>query len=113
MTLRRIDPISLGAVSAVIYAIIGLIVGLFMSLFGLLGSAIGGDMGMGGAGLFGLVFGAGAIIFAPILYGVLGFIGGVICAVIYNVTFGLHKGLKLEFDTPVSPASPAQQPYGA
>jgi hypothetical protein len=49
-----------------------------------------------GAGVDPLLFGIGAIIFAPILYGILGFIFGILLALFYNITTGLVGGIEIE-----------------
>ena len=46
----------------------------------------------------GPLFGMGAVIFMPILYGVLGAIFGALTAVIYNVIAGMVGGLRLEVE---------------
>ncbi len=47
-------------------------------------------------GWFGGLFGVGAVIFLPIMYGVLGAIGGALTAVMYNVVAGMVGGLSIE-----------------
>ncbi len=92
MVLKRIDVLSAGKVSGVIYAGIGLIVGAFFSLFSLVGLAAVGDDN----GAYALLMGIGAVIFMPIFYGVVGFIGGVVGAVIYNIAASVLGGIELE-----------------
>ena len=77
MKLKRIGVLSCGLVSGVLYAIIGFLIRGMFSLIALMGAAIGG-MNSGGEAI-GMLFGLGAIIFAPLFYGVLGFIGGLPC----------------------------------
>ena len=47
-------------------------------------------------GWFGGLFGVGAVIFLPIIYGVLGAIGGALTAVFYNIIAGMVGGLQIE-----------------
>lgn len=88
MLIKRIEPISLGKILGVLYAIGGVIVGL---LFALASMVIPGfanapeEQAFPGWALF---FGVGAVVFLPIFYGVLGFVGGIIGAALYN---GLSK----------------------
>ena len=69
---------SFAKVSAFIYGFMGLIIGIFCALLSLAGTGVGKGMP------FGALFGVGAIIILPILYGVIGFIGSLIGAAIYN-----------------------------
>jgi hypothetical protein len=84
MVVRRVGALSLGKVLGAVYALLGLIIGAFFALFSVLGSllgvAVGGSDTQGAEALFGVLFGVGSIIFLPIFYGILGFIGGLITA---------------------------------
>jgi len=95
MILKRIDPISCAKVNGVLYALLGLIMGLFFSLFSFVGAVFGAGSD---AGMFGAIFGLGAIILMPIFYGVLGFIGGAIIAWLYNKIATYMGGVEVEFD---------------
>ena len=102
MVIKRIRPMSFAKMNAVIYGFIGLLVGGMFSLIGLLGgmaamsqSDAGDKAGSIGAAV-GMIFGVGAIIIAPICYAILGFIGGLIGAVIYNFAAGMMGGLELD-----------------
>ena len=90
--ISRIDVISLGRIMGVLYAIGGLVAGAVLSLFAVVGISASPD----GGPLWGMLFGAAAIIFLPILYGLLGFVGGVITAWIYNIVARLAGGLRVE-----------------
>jgi hypothetical protein len=46
------------------------------------------------------VFGVGAVFLLPIVYGIMGFLGGVITAVIYNLAAGAVGGLEVELEPP-------------
>lgn len=97
MTLRRIGPFSCAKISGLLYAIIGFIVGVFISFFSLLLGSVG-NLG-GEASMFTGLFGVGSIIFLPIFYGVLGFVGGAVMAWVFNLVVGWVGGLDLEFDS--------------
>jgi uncharacterized oligopeptide transporter (OPT) family protein len=45
-----------------------------------------------------VVFGVGSVIFLPIIYGIMGFIGGIISAAIYNVVAGVVGGVELNLE---------------
>jgi hypothetical protein len=97
-TVKRIAPGSAFKVGLVVYAFLGLIVGICMALFsmvaGSLGSLAGG--GVPGARALGFGFGFSAIIVFPILYGIVGGIGGVIAAAVYNLAAGWVGGLEVD-----------------
>ena len=79
MILKRIGVLSCGKIMGALYALIGLIIGAIISLLSLVGAMAGLASGEDEA-IFGVFFGVGAILFMPILYGVFGFIGGLITA---------------------------------
>ena len=96
MVIRRISPMSCAKVSGLLYAVIGLLVGACFTLFlTTLGSLIPQEEQQMG-GFIGMLFGAGAIVILPIFYGILGFIGGGIVAVAYNLIAGWTGGLEME-----------------
>ncbi len=99
MTLQRIGAFSCAKLMGALYALLGLIIGIFFSLFGLLGAAAGlsggGEDAAAGA-LFGALFGVGAIILMPVIYGLMGFVGGLIMAWLYNLVARLTGGIELE-----------------
>ncbi len=92
--IKKIDILSFGTTLAVINAIFGFIFGLFFTLFSL--------SGFGTESLqqiipetFKWIIGIGAVIFFPILFGILGFFQGVIVAMLYNLAARISKGIKL------------------
>jgi hypothetical protein len=71
----------------------------FAAIGGVAG-ALNSDVGAKGAGLavggLSALFGVGAIIFMPIIYGVFGLVGGAIGAALYNLFAGLFGGIEVE-----------------
>jgi hypothetical protein len=100
MRLKRIGPFSCGKIVGVLYAAMGLIVGAIFALFSLVGGIAGMASDAGEGAVFAFFFGAGAVIVLPIFYGVLGFIGGVISAALYNLIAAWLGGIELEFEGP-------------
>lgn len=100
MKLRRIGVMSAAKLAGLMYALIGLIIGLIVALFSMIGAGMiaSAQHEAGMPSWVGAAFGVGAIIVLPILYGILGFIGGAITAAVYNVVAGISGGLELEFD---------------
>lgn len=101
MVVRRIGVLSCGKVLGALYALLGLIIGVVYALFALLFAVIGiptasesGDALAGG--VFGVLFGVGSVIFFPILYGILGFVGGIISAFLYNLISRFVGGIEVE-----------------
>jgi len=92
MILKRIGPASAAKISGLLYAIIGLIAGALFSFFSIVASAFGDG------GSMGFLFGIGSIIILPIFYGLLGAIGGLVGAWLYNVLVGFVGGIEVEFE---------------
>ncbi len=70
MVIRRVRPLSAAKVCAAVYAVIGLLIGAIITLIG-----FAGGFGAATAGMpFSSMFGIGAIIILPIVYGCIGFI---------------------------------------
>jgi transmembrane protein DUF3566 len=98
MVIRRIDPVSAAKIQGVLGAAIGLLIGACVSLIALAagGLASASSDEAVGAGLFGMLLGAGAIIIMPIFYGIFGFIGGLIWAFLYNLAAKFTGGLEVD-----------------
>ncbi len=94
--LRRVDVLSCGKVLGIMYTALGLIAGICVALFASCAAALNpvGDQNV--AGLAGMIFGVAGIVIMPILYGVVGFFGGMIMALLYNVTARLAGGIEFE-----------------
>jgi hypothetical protein len=99
MVIRRIGVLSLAKIQAVLGAGIGLIIGICIALFSLLGGgalmASGQDGSSAGAGMM-MGMGLGAVIIFPIFYAVVGFIGGLLSAWLFNLAAGFVGGLEIE-----------------
>lgn len=95
MVITKVNAISVAKVAAVLYAGIGLLVGALLSLLGMVGLTAALSEVEGGA-FFGILFGVGAIIIMPIVYGMLGFIGSFIFALLFNVAVGITGGIEVE-----------------
>lgn len=94
--IKKIGVMSLGKVFAVLYAILGLIVGVFMTLFSLIGAAVG--MQESTSMLGGAIVGIFSIILVPIIYGAMGFVSGLIMALLYNLVASWVGGLEVEIN---------------
>lgn len=97
MVIKRVSPVSAAKISGVLYAGLGLVIGICFSVFSmLLGSMASQNTELSGTPFVGMIFGAGAIIIMPIFYGVIGAIGGLIGALLYNLAAGIIGGLEIE-----------------
>jgi hypothetical protein len=95
IVVRRIGVIPMAKIMAVIYSMIGLIVGTVFSLIAVTGEAFGSSVG-GSSKALETLMGIGAIILFPILYGVMGFILGVLTGAIYNLASRIIGGIVFE-----------------
>src|SRR5258708_27209901 len=95
--IRRLGVLSVAKLQGALYALLGLIVGAVFALFSLFGAALGNALGSGSHGnaLFGAAFGLGAVVLFPILYGVIGFIAGLVVAALYNLVAGVRGGRRV------------------
>ena len=94
-SVSRIGALSLAKMLAVTYAFLGLFIGGIVSLFAAMGGAMGKDAA---GGLGAMIFGVGAVIVLPIVYGCLGFVGGLITSVLYNLVAKVVGGIEIELD---------------
>ena len=101
MTIRRFGVMSVAKMYGLLMFIFGLIFGvlygLFFIIFGAAMSALGGrEATAGGAST--IVIGIVMMVGIPIMYGLLGFIMGIIAALVYNGAAGLVGGIKFELE---------------
>jgi hypothetical protein len=98
MVLQRVGVASVARVAGALYAGLGLIVGVIFACLALLGfgfaSAAGGEDAP--PAFVGIVFGAGAVIFLPALYGLLGACVAAIMASLYNFVASRFGGVEVE-----------------
>jgi hypothetical protein len=96
MIVTRIRPLSLAKVTTAIYAAIGLFIGAIFAVMSFFG-AVAGALTHGNAEPWmGAVIGILAIVGAPIFYGLLGFLGGLFTAAVYNLAARGFGGVEFE-----------------
>ena len=93
---RRIGVLSIGKLAGLLYASLGLIIGALVALASTLGGLAG--LAQGESSRLGMFFGVGAIVIAPILYGTIGALMGMLMAALYNLVAGMIGGVELEVD---------------
>src|SRR5258707_8871730 len=94
----RFGPASAFKVCLVLYALIGLVLGICIAYFSMVAGTLGsmGQSAAPGARLFGFGMGFGAIIFFPLIYGLIGGIFAAIGAAVYNLAAGWVGGLEVD-----------------
>lgn len=105
--LRRVGVLSVGKISAILGVIIGFIVGVIYAFIFVIAGAISGELPFGG------IFGIFAVIVFPIMYGIFGFVGGVIEAFLYNLVAGWIGGIELHFEEQTQATATTETPSGA
>lgn len=94
--IKHIDVLSAAKIMGIISAAFGLLAGLIFFAFGsLFGALLGSLSGHEGGGMA-MAGGFMGIILLPILYGVFGFIAGLIQAFIYNIAAGFVGGIRID-----------------
>ena len=94
MKIKRIGPKSLGKVLGLTYAVFGFLGGLFFLIISLFSQNSADATNAPPPIVFGLI----APIALLLLYGIIGFVGGVISAWIYNVAAKRVGGIEIETD---------------
>lgn len=95
--LKRIAPLQLGKILGVLYALSTLLFVPFILLFSAVASAA--PQMEGGSAMPGILgMGLGLVIMTPIIYGVMGFIAGVVGAFFYNIVAGWVGGIEVEVE---------------
>jgi hypothetical protein len=100
MVIRRIGVWSVARLYGAMSASAGLLLGCLFAIASTLGGFAGAMRDSAGAGagfgMLGMMFGVGAIVFLPLLYGVLGVVTGALAAALYNLFAGMFGGIELE-----------------
>jgi hypothetical protein len=90
---KSVGVLSVAKIMGLIYACMGLLFAPLFLFIGMMGSLIG-QQKTPFAGAFGIFF----ALLMPVFYGVVGFIGGAIGALLYNLFAKLVGGFELEMD---------------
>jgi hypothetical protein len=115
MTIKRFGVFSVakmyGLLLFVFGLVIGVIYGLILIVFGAAMSSLGPGNDALAGGVSTVVMGVIMMIALPIMYGVFGFIGGAIGALIYNVMAGIIGGVKFELEAVQQEYAPPPPPH--
>lgn len=91
VTIKELDAVSLGKLQGAILAAMALALGLILAVAVLVGTLANGYVLRG-------IFGALAIVLLfPIVYGLAGFVTGLVGGLIYNLTAQTIGGIRLKF----------------
>ncbi len=95
MVLMRVGPLSAAKLSGGLYLMLGLVIGIIVALVSVVGSAIvpRSELAVPFAGA---LFGVGAVVIFPLLYGAIGFLGGLLMAALYNLAARFAGGVELD-----------------
>lgn len=90
--IKRIGVMQQGKLMGALYFLLGIILAVCVWGFSSMmpSAATGKSFGMG--------MGIGFVIVAPFVYGVIGFIGGIIVAWLYNICAGMVGGMEIELE---------------
>ena len=93
MIIKRVEPFSCAKLAGTLYAILGFLIGILFSLFALGGAGLMGTLPFGGA-----MFGVGAIIILPLVYGCIGFVAMLVMASLYNLAAKWVGGVEIQVE---------------
>ena len=97
MVIKSVGVLSVARIASAIYAVFGLIAGIFLSLMAVVGAGLSDEVSSQASWL-GPFFGLGAILALPVIYFVLGFLGGAIGAWVFNNVAQTVGGLEIELE---------------
>ena len=102
LRIKKLGILSVAKIYAVMMFVMMLIIcipyGLFIIIFSLSNASNFGGQGGLALGGFGVVGGLFVMIGLPIIYGLIGFVAGVIGALIYNIFAGMVGGIEIEVE---------------
>ena len=90
---KSVGVLSVAKILGLLYGCMGLIIAPLFLLMGLLGSALG-QQNSPVAGIFGIGF----AVLMPVLYGAVGFVGGAIGSLLYNLFAKWVGGFELQIE---------------
>ena len=95
VVVKKIGVLSAAKMYGAIAAAFGILIGCMFAVAGMIGAGFAPEEG---SALFGAMFGVGAIILLPLIYGVMGFVSGAIGAALYNLFAAMVGGVSLELE---------------
>lgn len=102
LRIKKLGILSVAKIYAAIMFVISLLIsipyGLFIIIFALTGAGNVGGQGGLALGGGGIVLGLVVMIGLPIMYGAMGFVGGALGALLYNLFSGFVGGVEIEVE---------------
>jgi hypothetical protein len=98
MVIKRVGVMSCARISGILYGLLGLIAGAIFSMIALIVGFLGVQGQNSYGPFFGVVFGVGAVLTLPLLYGGMGFATGALSAALYNWVSSFVGGLQMEVE---------------
>lgn len=92
--LRRLGVLSVAKINAVLSAFMGFILGIIYAGMGAIMDAAGTPIFKG---ISPVLLGFGFVLALPVLYGIFGFISGIVFAALYNLFASLFGGIEMKF----------------
>ena len=97
MVLKSIGVLSAAKIAAVMYMVMGFLAGLFFAaIFSMMPAGLEGPDAP--PAFLAPMFGIGAIVIMPVMYGAIGFCVGAVGALIYNALAGVIGGVELRLE---------------
>lgn len=96
MIIKRVDPMSVAKIAGVLYGGMGLLFGAFVAAMSLLSSGTAAAAGRPGPPVVNAMFGLGAVVAMPLLYGGMGAVMSFLGALFYNWVAGMIGGIQIE-----------------
>ena len=94
MVIKRVGVMSVGKMYGAVCTAMGLVFGVIFAAIGSLSSTFAQASGSSFLPFAGM--GIAAVVMIPIMYGIFGFIGGMIGAAFYNLFAGMVGGIEIE-----------------
>jgi len=96
--IKSVDIMSFSVFSGILYAVMGFFYGLLLTVFGSLIMNVVRQQSEIDLPQFGAAFGFAGIILLPIIFFVIGFVAGIIGALVINLALVLVRGLKIQLE---------------
>jgi hypothetical protein len=102
LRIKKLGILSVAKIQGLVMLVISLLIsipyGLIIILYALFGASMLGGNGALALGGGGVVLGIVIMIGLPIFYGIIGFVGGAISALVYNLFSGMVGGIEIEVE---------------